>query len=145
MTVTSGYQDAWNTEGWTSQWANLPNATPTSPSMIDLHLPAGLVGLPVTGSWYDQWGPAWGSLLFTPSVPKVVVNGVEVELSPYRVWLVDGVVPTGLKVPVPDTGATVAPATWHWSVTGRVGTSNVEYTIPVPSLHNPFNLITDTT
>lgn len=143
MTVTSGYQDAYNTIGWTSQDANLPNATPGSPSMFTLQLPAGLIGLPVTGSWYDQYGPAWGNLLFTPSVKSVVVNDVECELSAYRVYLDNGALPTGFSVPVPDVGATTDPASWEWTVTGRVSNRNVEYSIPVPSSPNPFDLVAD--
>ena len=143
MTVTSGYADGWNTPGWTAQDANLPDATPGSPSWEEMGLPPGMTGLPVTGTWYDQYGPAWGSLVFTPSVPSVVVNGVELEFIPYRVFLRDGQLPVGLSVPVPDAGATVLPTSWIWTVTGRVGPRNVSYTIPIPSATSPFDLVND--
>lgn len=145
MTVTSGYQDAWNTAGWTAQWANLPNATLTSPSADSFRLPPGLTGMSVTGKWYDQYGPAWGNLLFTPSVSKVVVNDVEVALSPFRVYLQNGELPSTFAVPAPDTGAVVAPTTWNWNVTGRVGPNSVNYVIPIPAGTVPFDLIADGT
>lgn len=102
-----------------------------------------MVGLPVTGKWYDQYGPASGSLLFTPSVPSVVVNAIEVEFIAYRVYIRDGQLPVGLAVPVPDVGATTVPASWSWAVTGRVGPRTVAYNIPVPNGVTPFDLVAD--
>lgn len=106
-------------------------------------LPAGMTGMEITGKWYDQYGPAWGNLLFTPSVPVVTVNGVEVEFIPYRVYLRNGQLPPGLSVPVPVSGATVVPNGWEWKVTGRVANRSIEYTIPVPNAVSPFDLVVD--
>ena len=134
----SGYQDAWNTPGYTSQWSNLPDATPGSSTYAAFDIPAGMQTQFVTGSWRDNTGPAWGNLLFTPSVPSILVNDVEVELSPFRVYLHNGSLPDDFAVPAPDP-ATCDPVSMTWNVTGRIGPRNVSYVIPSPGV-TPFDL-----
>lgn len=139
--VGSGYQDAWNTEGWTAQWGYLPDATPGINNASG-SLPEGIVKLELTGEFRDQWGGAWGNLLFSPSVESVVVNGVMVILEPFRIWLRNGQFPTGFAVPNYADDATVTPDTFDWLVTGRIGSQNVSATIPIPQTDESANFLT---
>lgn len=134
MGTVSGYQDAWNTPGWTSQWGYLPNATQQADGLDALRLPTGFVSLPVTCMFRDYWGPVWGSLLFTPSISTAVADGVTLALVPFRVYLRGGTLPPGFALPQPDTtDSTVSPSSWSWQITGRVGASKFNYTINVPT------------
>jgi len=142
MSVESGYQDAWNTPGWTAQWDHLPDATVGSPGYYDVELPDGLSKLSITGTFYDQYGAAWGSLLFMPSVRSITVDGAMVSLEPFRVWLRGGKIPERVAIPQPSPDSDSDPAEFSWHVTGRVGPASFDKTVTVPGESDTYDLNT---
>lgn len=141
MTIISGYQDGWNTPGWTAQWGYLPNNTRSSPDLFDITtLPVGLKALAVTANFADQYGAAWGYLHFTPSINWVQLPSESVNLTDFRLSLRDGQLPMNFILPMPDVAvAGVSPVSFAWNVTGRIGSRNVSWSISVPTA-SPLNL-----
>lgn len=129
MTVTGGYQDGWNTPGWTSQWPHLPDATPGNPDLVLGPIPNGLKYVYVTGTWTDYRGkPLWGRVVVTPSVPSFEIDGQIVVLHSYQQELDRG----SIRVPVLIAldPSTTSPIDWFWSLRTRVGPDTEHYVLP---------------
>lgn len=138
-----GYNNAYDTPGWTAQNQAYPSfitsgvTTPT--------LPDGLVSLPLTGNFCDQNGkPLWGMVRIFPSVPAVVVNGTVVALTPFPVQFVNGTLintnGTPVSVVAPVDGAGCIPSSWNYTIHQRVGPAKTEYTITVPYPDTPVDV-----
>lgn len=140
MTVESGYQDAWNTTGWTAQWGYLPNATPGSSEWSNGNPPPGLAKLLVTITVNDQWGGTWGSLHFTPSVPSIQLGNTTLDLVPFRIFLRNGQLPEGFGLPQPDLSVVTIPDNFVWNIKGRIGNNNVSYSVNVPNFAGTIDL-----
>lgn len=138
MPILSGYNDAYETPGWTAQnMAYPPAASPT------LALPDGVFKLPLTGTFMDQAGkPMWGQIRAFPSVKEVVVGGVIIPLEPVQREFVRGQVPVDVGLLSPSDVSDANPSSWDWTIHQSVGASRSEYTITVPYPTNPLNLST---
>lgn len=137
MPVLSGYNDAYETPGWTAQNMAYPPASGT----VNLGLPAGLFKLPMVGTFKSQNGKAmWGQVRIFPSVSEVVCGGVVIPLEPVQREFVNGSLPSDLALLSPSDVSDADPSSWEWTIHQSVGASRTVYTITVPYPDNPLDV-----
>jgi hypothetical protein len=135
MTFHSGFNDAWETPGWTAQNMAYPPADGSQTG-----LPVGLFKLPLIGTFRDQNGKTlWGKVQLTPSVHEVVCGGVVITLEPFTVEFINGSL-TDVSVLAPTADSNAVPSSWEWSVRQSVGRSRDTYSITVPYPDNPVDV-----